>query len=124
MPAIDVQVLHLLCCAYGKGTHETGYKTDGNRLAVTPTMFACDSPLTYSCTHITLPAGHECVTQQDISLADECKSSLLYGEVLPDGVAKMLDADHLDAANATCLVDLGAGTGKLALQGVCQRRVG
>jgi SAM-dependent methyltransferase len=43
-------------------------------------------------------------------------ASLLFGEVLPDGVAKLLDASHLNAANATCLVDLGCGMAKLALQ--------
>ena len=42
--------------------------------------------------------------------------SLLFGEVLPDGVSKMLDSDHLDASNATVLYDLGMGCGRLCMQ--------
>ncbi len=43
-------------------------------------------------------------------------SSLLYGEVLPSGVTKLLDSIHLDASRAHVLYDLGCGIGKLAVQ--------
>ena len=82
-------VLHRLQVAYRKGTHEIGYHTD----------------------------GHKCVTQADMLVAKQRGSSLLYGEVLPSSVVKMLDRNHLDASSASVLYDLGSGTGKLALQG-------
>lgn len=80
--------------AYGKHTQQLGHKTD----------------------------GHQCVTQRDREEASTSAASLLYGEVLPAGVAHMLDSDHLCAATAAVLYDLGMGTGKLALQGACGRR--
>lgn len=43
-------------------------------------------------------------------------ASLLYGEMLPQGVAKAMDEWHLHAAAASRMVDLGCGTGKLCLQ--------
>jgi hypothetical protein len=39
-----------------------------------------------------------------------------YGELLPEGVDKMLDAQHLDGRNGAFLLDLGMGLGKLAIQ--------
>ena len=53
---------------------------------------------------------------RDREEAFQSGSSLLYGEVLPQGVAAMLDSRHLDAAHRRSLFDLGMGTGKLALQ--------
>jgi hypothetical protein len=52
----------------------------------------------------------------DKAEAQKSGNSLCFGEVLPDGVAKLLDADHLDAINARIMVDLGMGLGKLAMQ--------
>ena len=45
---------------------------------------------------------------------------LLYGEVLPAGVSRMLDARHLDASKADTLYDLGSGLGKLVMQAFLQ----
>lgn len=55
-------------------------------------------------------------TIADESQAVARRASLLFGEILPAGVTKVLDDDHLNARRATTLVDLGAGMGKLALQ--------
>ena len=55
---------------YGGRTQETGHKT----------------------------LGHVCVTDDDRRRATEDRGSLLYGELLPRGVHKALDARHLDAA--------------------------
>lgn len=88
VPIVSPSVLHRMEAAYGKGTNEVGYQTD----------------------------GHQCVTKADLDTAQKLGSSLLYGEVLPAGVAKLLDFQHLDAQNASVLMDLGSGTGKLALQ--------
>jgi len=60
--------------------------------------------------------GHSCVTSLDYDLAHKTGSDLLYGEILPSGVSKLLDSRHLDAAGATSVYDLGMGLGKLALQ--------
>ena len=73
---------------YGGRTQETGHKT----------------------------LGHVCVTDDDRRRATEDRGSLLYGELLPRGVHKALDARHLDAARASSVYDLGCGTGKVALQ--------
>ena len=58
----------------------------------------------------------ECLSQQEKDEATKTGSSLLYGEVLPEGVVKLLDSKHLNIREATCIFDLGAGLGKLALQ--------
>jgi hypothetical protein len=84
-------------------------------------------------------AGHTCLSTADLESAKHANSSLLYGEVLPavcackpchffrsylirllvlQGVCKMLDNDHLRAERATRLFDLGAGAGKLCIQGM------
>ena len=65
-------------------------------------------------------SGHLCITNEDKCVADESGSSLLYGEVLPRGVCRMLDRRHLDAAAGRTLFDLGMGTGKLAMQAFIQ----
>lgn len=60
------------------------------------------------------------MTAADLDIANTEGSSILYGEVLPSGVCKLLDASHLDAAHARTLFDLGMGTGKFAMQGILQ----
>lgn len=64
--------------------------------------------------------GHSCITHQDRMAANQCNMDLLYGEVLPSGVDKMLDKEHLDAASATVLFDLGMGLGKCCMQAFLQ----
>lgn len=84
----------LVHSAFGNSAQQVGYRTD----------------------------GHLCITEQDRILANDSGSSLLYGEVLPRGVNKMLDSLHLDAAGCETLYDCGMGTGKLALQAWLQFR--
>jgi len=57
------------------------------------------------------------VDDNDREAASKTDSSLCFGEVLPEGVSKMLDKDHLCASSAKVLYDLGMGLGKLAMQG-------
>ena len=64
--------------------------------------------------------GHYCLTKQDREEAARCGSSLLYGEILASGVTKLLDEEHLHAAKAQVLYDLGMGVGKLCLQAFLQ----
>ena len=64
--------------------------------------------------------GHACVTPDDQSLAVEHKCDLLYGEVLPEGVSRMFDTEHLDLNSARTVYDLGSGLGKLAMQAYLQ----
>jgi hypothetical protein len=56
------------------------------------------------------------VESSDRETATNSDSSLCFGEVLPDGVTKMMDENHLRAQAATILYDLGMGLGKLAMQ--------
>lgn len=42
------------------------------------------------------------------------------GEILFDGVSRILDSAHLDAANARTLYDLGSGCGRLCVQAFLQ----
>jgi hypothetical protein len=74
---------------------------------------AYDKPVT----EVGMTSGHFCLTDRDKAIAMTRGASLLYGELLPAGATRILDARHLDAAHATHLIDLGMGTGKLALQG-------
>jgi hypothetical protein len=60
--------------------------------------------------------GHLCVHSADKQEALHLGASLLYGEVLFEGVSKMLSAPYLAAGNSDTLYDLGMGTGKLAVQ--------
>lgn len=64
--------------------------------------------------------GREIVGDRDAELAARERASLLYGEFVPDGVARVLDARHLAANDRETrpgtLVDLGMGLGKLAFQ--------
>ena len=41
---------------------------------------------------------------------------LTYGELLPAGVNKLFGCDLLDASNASIVLDLGMGTGKVLMQ--------
>lgn len=60
--------------------------------------------------------GHLCLKDEDYDVAATTDASLLYGEVLPIGVVRMLDNSHLRAHAARRLFDLGMGTGKLCMQ--------
>mmetsp|Transcript_49099 Transcript_49099/g.72946 ORF Transcript_49099/g.72946 Transcript_49099/m.72946 type:complete len:415 (-) Transcript_49099:82-1326(-) len=60
--------------------------------------------------------GHVCVHNADKQEALHLGASLLYGEVLFEGVSKMLSSQFLAAGNSDILYDLGMGTGKLAVQ--------
>lgn len=64
--------------------------------------------------------GHYCVTPDDKATAMMTNSSLLYGEVLPLGITKLLSSNYLSAGTATMLFDLGMGLGKLVLQAFLQ----
>jgi len=77
--------------AYGKETFQTGY-TD----------------------------GHTCIIDSDKNTASEAGASLLYGELLPIGVTKLMNQYHLRAGSAKTLMDLGMGTGKLVIQAFLQ----
>lgn len=65
-------------------------------------------------------AGHLCVIEEDVQAALKSGSNLQYGELLPPGMEKMLDPAHLDAAHAASLIELGMGTGKVAIQAFLQ----
>lgn len=68
--------------------------------------------------------GHKCVTYLDKQVAVKHHSDLLYGEVLPSAVAKMMDPQHLAAdrqPSGMHMYDLGMGTGKLALQAFLEK---
>jgi len=56
------------------------------------------------------------VEEPDRQEATTTDSSLCFGEVLPDGVSKMLDNEHLRASSSRILYDLGMGLGKLVMQ--------
>ena len=88
---ISENILWHLDEAYGHRVSELGYETE----------------------------GHLCLTDADVEVAKVARSSLLYGEVLPHGVVKVLDDKHLNAATSRHLFDLGSGTGKLCMQGLC-----
>lgn len=109
--------IDMLFDAYGKPTEQVGY-TD----------------------------GHYCLTKEDREEAVRCGSSLLYGEILAvgtsrfvrrrasascsshcsprdaiaAGITKLMDTDHLHAARAQVLFDLGMGVGKLVMQAFLQ----
>lgn len=85
------ECLNAMRLAYGKETRQTGY-TD----------------------------GHTCIVDSDKSRASEAGASLLYGEVLPEGVLKLMDEHHLRAGAGKVLFDLGMGTGKLVMQSFIQ----
>lgn len=64
--------------------------------------------------------GHKCVDSHDMEEASHSGSSLLYGEVLPQGVSSMLNKQHLAADHSRTMYDLGMGTGKMTLQAFLQ----
>ena len=68
--------------------------------------------------HSTL--GHKVITSHDKYIATEYNSDLLYGEILPIGVTRAFDSQHLNVSSAHTLCDLGSGLGKLAIQAFLQ----
>lgn len=60
--------------------------------------------------------GHKCVNKNDKKIAKEENASILYGEILPEGLEKALDDDHLSVKNAVTVCDLGSGLGKNILR--------
>ena len=48
-------------------------------------------------------------TEDEFKTAAAAGSSLLFGEIMPAGVVKMFDKDHLNADGAKSIVDMGAG---------------
>ena len=68
--------------------------------------------------------GFGCLTPLDRALEASAHSSLLFGEVLPAGVTKLLDEVHLNAREGNgggeeggvSVVDMGSGVGKLCVQ--------
>lgn len=66
-------------------------------------------------------AGHEApVSETDVYNARTSGSNLMYGEFLPAGFSKAMDAAHLWAARGGFLLELGSGTGKPALQALLE----
>lgn len=60
--------------------------------------------------------GHRCINSIDKMNAIKQNASLLYGEISPSGVRKLLDKDHADIKNANYVFDLGMGIGKIVYQ--------
>lgn len=56
----------------------------------------------------------------DRSYAASVRASLMFGEILFNGVTRILDADHMNAASARTLYDLGSGCGRLCVQAFLQ----
>lgn len=56
------------------------------------------------------------LSETDRKANSSSQVSFIYGEVLPDGVRRLLDKEHLAAGGARTLVDLGSGKTRLALQ--------
>ncbi|KAG5191065.1 hypothetical protein JKP88DRAFT_142040, partial [Tribonema minus] len=65
-------------------------------------------------------AGHMSLLEKDHAAALKAGSNLQYGELLPGGTARALDAAILHAADASTKLELGSGTGKSALQAFLQ----
>ncbi len=65
-------------------------------------------------------AGHLCIKESDKKIADKKKASLLYGEIAPDGMRKLLDDNHACVKKATKVFDLGMGVAKVALQALLE----
>ncbi|EOD25960.1 hypothetical protein EMIHUDRAFT_460748, partial [Emiliania huxleyi CCMP1516] len=80
--------------------------------AVLTTAYGDDAGL-----HGLSTAGHNAaLTPAEVLLEEAERHDFQYGEVLPAGVRKALGEAHLDAQSGRSLVELGAGTGKVALQ--------
>lgn len=59
--------------------------------------------------------ARESITYSDKIIASLHYSSLLYGEILPSGITRLCDKEHLNVANGgSVFYDLGCGSGKLA----------
>ena len=76
--------------------------------------------------------GHNCLTSHDVQAALRAGgANLMYGELLPAGLCKMLDAQHLSVPLKTeastggveLVLELGMGTGKIAMQVWLERAV-
>jgi len=52
----------------------------------------------------------------DEKAAEEAQTSLLYGEIKPEGVEYMMDRAHMKLETAKAMVDIGSGVGKLSIQ--------
>lgn len=72
------------------------------------------APVSYS-TSSSVLAGYECLQSTEHTQAASAGSDLLYGELMPQGVAMALSPAHLDAPSASSFYDLGMGLGKFAL---------
>eukprot|EP00929_Paragymnodinium_shiwhaense_P067242 TRINITY_DN33858_c0_g1_i1.p1 TRINITY_DN33858_c0_g1~~TRINITY_DN33858_c0_g1_i1.p1 ORF type:complete len:352 (-),score=72.18 TRINITY_DN33858_c0_g1_i1:141-1196(-) len=61
-----------------------------------------------------------CCSEKEKEAAREAGTSLLYGELLPDGVSKALSPQHLGGAllenTNRAVLELGMGSGKVAIQ--------
>ena len=76
--------------------------------------------------------GHNCLTSYDVHAALKAGgANLMYGELLPAGLDKMLDAQHLSVplkaeastGEVELVLELGMGTGKVAMQMWLERAV-
>jgi len=69
-------------------------------------------------------AAAACTSEEEKQQARTRGSSLLYGELLPDGVSKALTPERLGRAlgRDAVLLELGMGSGKVALQSFLQCR--
>jgi hypothetical protein len=92
-----------------RATWQTGIQTD----TVTPAPVLKRLQMAYEGS--VSPSTYQ-ASDQDLIRAHAHKADLLYGEVQTAGVTRLLDADHLDAAAAQHVVDLGMGCGRLVLQ--------
>mmetsp|Transcript_31906 Transcript_31906/g.51797 ORF Transcript_31906/g.51797 Transcript_31906/m.51797 type:complete len:475 (+) Transcript_31906:90-1514(+) len=66
----------------------------------------------YSCVE---PADKR-AREVDRTAASRAGTQLTYGEISPYGVEVMMDSFHMNARQATAMVDIGCGAGKLAIQ--------
>lgn len=55
--------------------------------------------------------GHVCVDEKE-EKKESKNASLLYGEILPEGMDKALDETHMDIKKSKEIIDLGMGLGK------------
>jgi hypothetical protein len=62
------------------------------------------------------PWGMNVLTDKERAVAEDNRIAFAFGEVLPSAARQIFDRQHLNAADATRLVDLGAGHARLALQ--------
>jgi len=55
-------------------------------------------------------------TTSDRDAAKAAGTSLTYGEIHHEGVRKLMDRHHLNVKKAKVMLDIGSGSGKLAIQ--------